>query len=276
MEPKVSMTAFAVFSGAALMLLAATGREDAALVTALGWASVCALFATIYAVRVRRAKRPVPDHRSELDRMVVAQWSLAPVLVVLAVSVFDVGFLRHDGRFLDAAAIATVVGGLGVYVSSAVDWYLILPGVSGIVRLAPCQTPAKERWARVSKLWFFHRGAATILVTLCVIGVFGYMAATTKDVGHDSERLAWIGAIAVGGAVFYRFQNGALRALWWGLRAPRHVGDIVRLEDGDSRTSSTLQCRARTTCASTTIAATRVRDSHTRRTTTYHWSTSSA
>ena len=27
-------------------------------------------------------------------------------------------------------------------------------------------------------------------------------------------------------------RTGALTALWWGLRAPRHVGDIVTLEDG--------------------------------------------
>ena len=131
---------------------------------------------------------------------------------------------------MEAAGIATVIAGLGVYISAAVDWYLILPGVSGLVRPAPCQTPGRERWARVSKLWFFHRGFATALVPICILGLFFFMAATSPDAG--TERLAWLGAAGLVGAVFYRYQNGALTALWWGLRAPRHVGDIVTLDDG--------------------------------------------
>lgn len=232
MEPKVSMTAYAVFDGVMLLLLAATGREQAALLTSLGWTAVCALFAAIYLARLRRSRRPRPGHRSRLDRWVLAQWSVAPAIVVLAVWLLDMSFLDGAGRFLDAVSIGAAVGGLGVYVSAIVDWYLILPAVSGIVSPAPCQAPARERWARVSKLWFFHRGAATILVTLCVISVLGYMAQTADDAGGGSERLAWVGAILVSGVVFYRYQNGALTSLWWGLRAPRHVGDIVKLEDG--------------------------------------------
>jgi len=224
------MTTYAVLDCAFLLLLAATGREDAALLAALGWATVCGSLAAIYLVRLRRSKRNRPTHRRDLDRWVVAQWTIAPTIIVLASLLLDLALLRHAGRFLDAAAIASVVAGLGVYVSATVDWYVIMPGVSGLVRPAPCQTPGKERWARVSKLWFFHRGFATILVPVCILGVFSFMAATSEDVG--SERLAWIGAIGLVGAVFYRYQNGALTALWWGLRAPKHVGDIVTLEDG--------------------------------------------
>lgn len=224
------MTAYAVFDCAFLVLLAATGRQDAAVVAALGWAGTCGSLAAIYYVGLRRSNRRRPAHRRELDRWALAQWTIAPMLVVLASLVFDLGFLRDTGRFLDAAGIATIVAGLGTYLSAAVDWYLILPGVSGIVRPAPCQTPGRERWARVSKLWFFHRGVATILVPFCILGLFFYMAATSEDAG--TERLAWLGAIGVVGVVFYRFQHGALISIWWGLRAPRHVGDIVTLEDG--------------------------------------------
>jgi len=232
MQPKVWMTVFATFECGFLLLLAATGRDQAAIVTALGWSAACAAFALVYKLRQRRSKRPLPTHRRALDRVVLAQWALAPAFVGLVVALFDVDILRDTGRFLDAATVASVVAGLGIYVSAAVDWYLILPSVSGIVRAAPCQAPGRERWATLSKLWFFHRGAATIVVILCIVGLFAYMAATAGQAGHDSEQLVWLGAIALVGAVFYRYQHRALTALWWGLRAPRHVGDIVTLEDG--------------------------------------------
>ena len=77
-------------------------------------------------------------------------------------------------------------------------------------------------------------GAVTVTgrltISICILGLFFFMAATSPDAG--TERLAWLGAAGLVGAVFYRYQNGALTALWWGLRAPRHVGDIVTLDDG--------------------------------------------
>lgn len=241
------MTAYAVFDCAFLVLLAATGRQDAALVAALGWAGTCGSLATIYYVRLRRSNRRRPAHRRELDRWALAQWTIAPMLVVLASLVFDLGFLRDAGRFLDAAGIATVVGGLGAYLSAAVDWYLILPGVSGIVRPAPCQAPSRERWARVSKLWFFHRGVATILVPFCILGLFFYMAATSEDAG--TERLAWLGAIGVVGARSSTAFS-TVRSSRSGGACERRATSATssRSRTAPWRTSSTSLYRASTTC----------------------------
>jgi hypothetical protein len=146
-------------------------------------------------------------------------------------AVADIGTLEHVGRFLSALPVATVAGALGIYLSAAVDWYLVVPRLSGILGAAPCQRPGGDNWANVTKLWFFHRAAATLLVILCLAGLFGYMGATAPP-EHGGEQAAWFAAAFVSAGLYYRFQAGAFLGLWYGLNPPRHVGDIVSLADG--------------------------------------------
>ena len=67
-----------------------------------------------------------------------------------------------------------------------------------------------------------------ILLALAAIGMATVACFETQTVA---------GVVPAGGAVtvtgrLHDLGLGALTALWWGLRAPRHVGDIVTLDDG--------------------------------------------
>lgn len=228
MEPTYSMSAYAVFVVVGLSALAARGFTSAAAGTALGVAVVGMAFEVSYKVR-RHPDRALP-HRRALDRVVRRQW-LAIALVGTGVSVaFEAAGsapLGHASPLLRALPIGLVVAATTIYVSSLVDWYWILPKVSGMVGLAPCERTGGERFAGVTKIWFFHRAAATTVVTFVVAGVPGYMAGSTG--GHGGASAAWVvlgSALAIG---YNSVNNGLTTTFRYAFNPRIFVGDIIRV-----------------------------------------------
>jgi hypothetical protein len=70
--------------------------------------------------------------------------------------------------------------------SGLVDWYWILPKVSGIVSPPPCTVVGGKTFDRMTGVWLFHRGAATALVTFTLAAVPAWIAGTVED--NDSAR----------------------------------------------------------------------------------------
>jgi hypothetical protein len=171
MEPRISMSVYAIVVATALSALAARGFGFPAAAIAAGIAITAATSEMTY--------------RSASERP-----------------------LAHAPAIAQALIVGVTVASCAVYVSSLVDWYWILPKVSGMIGLAPCERAGGERFAAVTKMWFFHRAAATTIVTFVLAGVPGYMAGRGAG-GAEGAGWAVLGsALAIG----YNSVNSGLTA----------------------------------------------------------------
>ncbi len=227
MEPRYSMTAYSVAIGVALVLLSARGFAVAAAGIAVGVLVIALALEASYMVR-RQADR-VLDHRRNLDRVVRAQWA-GIALVGLAVAglgaMTEASPLSDAGALLATAVVGLAVAAPAVYVSSLVDWYWILPKIAGMVGEAPCERTGGKMYAGVTKIWLFHRAAATTIVTFVLAGVPGFMATTTSD---GTEGSAWVilgSALAIG---FNSVNDGITQAFRYAFNPRIYVGDVIRV-----------------------------------------------
>jgi hypothetical protein len=179
-----------------------------------------------YRIAVRRSERSIPTARVPLDWIVRVQWigaGLAGIAAAVAVDRLGVGThpLADDGLFLDAVVTAVTIGIVAIFVSSLIDWYWILPRISGVVRKAPCEEAGGQQWARTTGVWLFHRGVATTAVAGCLYGVFLYMGSQDQS----SARGSWYIAATIVATATLAFLAAASRALWLGLNPRVQLGD---------------------------------------------------
>ncbi len=241
------MTGKAVAVAAALGLLAALGMAETAGWMALGLLVTGVVLDTAYR-RARhlgkRGGRPCPDHRRQLDRWVRSQWIGAGLFgVVLAQlgSATDIAALASAGRLAEALAVAAFAASAGLFISGLVDWYVILPRVSGIAGPAPCETAGPELWRYVTGIWYFHRAAAIAIAYAAAVGVPAYMGATASSLAAGAAWLSVAVAIAVGAGYLLRetFRTG-----WRAFDPTVYVGHQVYAEDGNEDELYELRKRA--------------------------------
>jgi hypothetical protein len=108
---------------------------------------------------------------------------------------------RDPGRFFGAVITAGTTAIGAIFVSSLIDWYWILPRV--------CQEAGGQQWARLTRVWLFHRAVATLVVTGCPSAVCLYMAQT----GPTDARTIWLIIASVVAAATLAFNGSSLRAL---------------------------------------------------------------
>ena len=228
MEPKYSMTAYIVCLGVGLTALAARGFGLTVAAIAAGILLVGLAFEVSY--RARRHEQRVLGPRRALDRIVRRQWlgigifgcAIGGTLQVAGVAPLD---RTHD--VLQALTVGLVVAASAIYVSSLVDWYWVLPKIAGMVGLAPCERAGGDHFAGVTKVWFFHRAAATTIVTFVLAAVPGYMAGATGAKGAASTGWVVLGAAL---AIGYNSVNNGLTPAFRNAFNPRFiVGDIIRV-----------------------------------------------
>jgi hypothetical protein len=231
-EPKRSMSAFAACVVVALALLCLAGFAVAAEWSAIGLLVVATYLwseRTRLLANGRRDGRNSPQHRRALDRIVLAQWLGAGILsflVALAARHYSLDPFSGGGRLLRALIVGFAVGILGVFVSSLVDWTVILPKVSGLSGPAPCECAVGERWRYTTDVWYLHRAAATAVVYLVVIGIPAFMAAESSGSGQIAWGVLTTGVILVAG-FFFRDMFLAGR---YALNPPVLVGDLIWVE----------------------------------------------
>jgi hypothetical protein len=126
---------------------------------------------------------------------------------------------RDPGRFFGAVITAGTTAIGAIFVSSLIDWYWILPRVSGIVRKAPCQEAEGQQWARLTGVWLFYRAVATLVATGCLSAVCLYMAQT----GPADAKTIWLIIASVVAAATLAFNGNSLRALWLSMNSRLHV-----------------------------------------------------
>lgn len=227
MEPRYSMTAYSVATVVALGLLSARGFPGTAAGIAIGVVAVAAALDASYLVRRRRDRALA--HRRRLDLVVRVQWlgiGVAATATATALGRFDFAPLAAAVPIAQTVVIGLTVAAPAVYLSSLVDWYWILPKVSGMAGQAPCERVGGEAFAGVTKIWLFHRAAATAIVTFVLAGVPGYMAANSTDGGEGAAWVIFGSALAIG---YNSLNNGLTTAFRYAFDPPRYVGDLVRV-----------------------------------------------
>jgi len=238
MEPRYSMSVFAVTVAAALALLSLAGFAEAAMWAAVGTFLVsAALFAECLRLLAngKRTGRESPPHRRSLDRIVAVQWVGASSAGLLVAVVCDrLGFdpLATSHQLIDALLIGVCAGAIGVFLSSLVDWYVILPKVSGLAGPAPCELAESGAWKYTTCIWYFHRALATAIVYLVVIGVPSYMS----NVVSGQAIYAWAALATILAVIGGYVVRGMFVAVWFFLKPPVLVGDqiFVRVpQEGD-------------------------------------------
>jgi hypothetical protein len=160
------------------LLIALAGLFDAALpAVCVGVASMLWLLALHlkYLHDLGATTSWVPDHREKLDRVVSFDplFTLVPATVLAAL--FLSGRLQPivDVAAIHGAAIALVPTAAVIWGSSLVDWYLILPRISGQFGHRPCRAAEEEEhfpfpytWKEVTRWWYIHRAIAALIFHL--------------------------------------------------------------------------------------------------------------
>jgi hypothetical protein len=224
-EPKYWMTGYTVLLAAALLALAARSFALTAGIIALSIFVIGAALDVVY-VRRRVLSRLAPS-RTALDRIVRRQLLTISALGAAIIAVGETtGYHPFHGAAASVKAIivGAVIGVGTVYVSSLIDWYWIVPRISGTTGPAPCEHSGNERWAGLTNVWFFHRAVATSVVIGILAGVPAYIAGHS---GSDGTAWALLGAaLAVG---YSSVNTGVRTALEFAFNAPNNVGDIIRV-----------------------------------------------
>lgn len=151
------------------------------------------------------------------------------MLSLVAAVVISRSGANIDVRSLFAAVIfgATAIA-VTIFASSLVDWYRVLPRMSGVVCPGPCESPGDPRWVKVTNLWLFHRGLATLIVAGIVPVIPGYMLDRSLTGGTQAFWLAVTSIVLIPSG---SFATRALTAGYWALNPPLHVGDGIRRHD---------------------------------------------
>lgn len=177
----------------------------------------------------------VPPHRRALDRWTCGQWiALGVVGAGGSSGIRAAGWhpFAHVGLVFTVLAVGWVALWAGIYLSSAVDWYLIMPKVAGITCPGPCERPGQQRWAGITGLWSFHRGFARLLVPFVLIGCPTAVGALTASGGGRAVAFALGAARAL---YLAEIELEGKAALSYGLNPRRYVGDAVWLIREDEK-----------------------------------------
>jgi hypothetical protein len=234
------MSAFAAVVTVALALLALAGFAEAAAWTSVG---VFVVSAALYAESVRllsngrRVGRESPPHRQSLDGIVAVQWvgaSFASLVIAVACGRYGLKPFATTHQLIDALIIGLCAGSAGVFLSSLVDWYVILPKVSGLAGPAPCELAESGAWKYTTCIWYFHRALATAIVYLVVVGIPSYMSNTASGKGIYAWAALATTIAVIGGYIL----RGMFVAVWYFLKPPVLVGDQIFVQvpqegDGD-------------------------------------------
>jgi hypothetical protein len=166
--------------------------------------------------------------RAALDPLVVRQWSssgLAALGCSIALWASGAEPLVGTPLVLKVLLVCVTVAATAVFVSSLIDWYWILPRVSGVVCPAPCEAPGHEYWTYLTNHWIFHRVIAELFVSGAIVAWPTAMAGETMG---SAQALWGVGAVIATGSIAYR-EKFVVAAILNAGDARTKVGDVVRI-----------------------------------------------
>jgi hypothetical protein len=172
----------------------------------------------------------IPPHRERLDLIVVGDVRAAVTLGVV-IGALMVGFPIHRPN-VGVAPVTTILLAATasvILLSSLVDWYVILPRVSGLLGIRPCREPDRDHprfpktWRETTRWWYIHRIVAALVLR------FGLSYAVVLTVERHTSLPGE--ASVVGGAVvgsFAAYLAAIPKAVWQAGHPTMIVGRTMR------------------------------------------------
>ncbi len=171
-----------------------------------------------------------PHHRQRLDAIVTSDVRAALFLgIAISAPLVCFPIYRPDIGQVPATPVLLAATAAGVLLSSLVDWYVILPRVSGMLGVRPCREPLGDHprfprtWRETTRWWYVHRIAAALVLR------FGLSYAVVLTVERHTSLPG--GASLVGGAVggsFAAYLAAIPTAVWQAGHPSMIVGRTVR------------------------------------------------
>jgi hypothetical protein len=212
-------------------LVALAGLFDAeSLAVCVGAASIAWLLAIHlkYLLDLRAMKARTPPHRERLDRVV----SFGPLFTIVPATLFSMLFLfaRLDpiggNAAVHGAASALALAAAVIWGSSLVDWYVILPRLSGQLGARPCRAatesvdfPWPNTWKEVTRWWYVHRIIAAFAFR---VGLSTALAVVIGELSGMHDEARWFAGVAM-----LVFSGYALSTLARGAKQVGHAKAIV-------------------------------------------------
>jgi hypothetical protein len=188
-----------------LVAVAALGAtwEAAAISLAVGLAGMA--LRRKYRHDLERTPSILPPHRDRLD-LIVSGDLRTTTSVGLAVSVTlilgDVNAPAGVGA-LRSVLLALLVVGACVYLSSLVDWYVVLPRISGQLGARPCRLHLDQEpgawpgtWRETTRWWYLHRLVAAVTLRFGLGYAFA-LAASSFITFELGPRIVSIGVLGI-------------------------------------------------------------------------------
>jgi len=171
MSPVPTVRGQAVALAVLLVAVAALGApwEAGAIAIGVGLAGMALRWK--YRSDLRQAGGVLPSHRDRLDLIVSGDLrALSLVGLAVALTLILGGVERPDGvGTARSVALALLAMWSCIYVSSLVDWYVILPRVTGQLGARPCRSHLGQEpgvwpktWCETTRWWYFHRLVAAV------------------------------------------------------------------------------------------------------------------
>jgi hypothetical protein len=220
-------------AAALAVLLIASGILGAslpALLCVLASAAGAALLNLRYQHDLRVTLAPTPPHRERLDQVVagdaVAALGAATLLIVAswAFGPSPEGAAAETAR---AALVFLAIAAAAIYLSSLVDWYVILPRVSGQLGPRPCRErdprfPFPHSWKEVTRWWYIHRIVATLAFRFLLAAAIAAVLGQFIGFGEDTKILT---GLLLG--IFATYVSTLSSAVFQGAQPKLLVGETV-------------------------------------------------
>ncbi len=178
--------------------------------------------------------KAVPGHRRTLDSMVVGNVRLAVVAGAIGGVAMLFAFKRPNLGIAPISTVILAVTAVVILLSSLIDWFIILPRVSGLLGIRPCREPERdfprrpETWREVTRWWYIHRIAAAVVLRFGLSFAISLTLARYIAVPHGA---AIVGGAAVGG--FASYVAAAWDAFWQAGHLTLIVGRTVQRREVD-------------------------------------------
>ncbi len=183
---------------------------------------------------VRAGTMSVPSHRARLDRIVAGD-ALAVLLPATLFAALFATTIAHPLAGYDAihgATVALVLAAVVVWASSLVDWYVILPRVSGQLGYRPCRASEEEEsftfpwtWKEVTRWWYIHRVVGTLAFRLGLSAAIAAVLWAVTGLELVAHAAAWIVMLTFGAYAVTALIRGSFLAKQVGQGG--HVKGIV-------------------------------------------------
>jgi hypothetical protein len=230
MSPLPYVRAHAVVLAVLLVTSGVLGASLLALLCAAASAAGAALLNLRYRHDVEVTGAAVPPHREKLDEVVAndALAALGPAMLLVLGS-----WAMGSGPSGDGAATARIAVGFlalaaaAIYLSSLVDWYVILPRISGQLGSRPCRDrdplfPFPHSWKEVTRWWYIHRIVATLAFRFLLAAAIAAVLGQFIGFGEQTKIIA---GLVLG--IFATYISTLSSAVFQGAQPKLLIGETV-------------------------------------------------